>query len=83
MLKDRVIVRIEIGNFYGFASREVMRMRKVGVKKTTAMPLRLLMLMNVQKRRLHKGKRQHHVHQNGDAEPHTHIVPLANRQMLT
>jgi hypothetical protein len=57
-------------------------MREVGMKEPTTMALRLLMLMNVQKRRLDEGKRQHQVHQDGDTEPHTHMVPLANVKML-
>jgi hypothetical protein len=40
------------------------------------MVLRALMLMNVQKRCLQKRKRQHQVHQDGYARPHTHIVPF-------
>jgi len=52
--------------------------RKVGMKEPAAMTLCLLMLMNVQKRRLDETKRQHQVHQYGDTGPHTHIVPLAN-----
>jgi hypothetical protein len=38
------------------------------------MVLRAFMLMNVQKRGLHKRKRQHEVHQDGSEVPHTRIV---------
>ena len=48
--------------------------RKVGMKEPARMALRFLVLMNVQKRRLHEGKRQDQIHQDGNARPHTHIV---------
>ena len=47
-----------------------MMMRKVSVKKPVRMVLCTLMLMNVQKRRLNDQKRQHQVHQDGDATLH-------------
>lgn len=50
-------------------------MRKVGMKEPARMALRILMLMNVHKRRLHKRKRQHQVHQYGK-QPHLEIVPF-------
>ena len=78
VLKHGVIVRIETGNLCGVGSREVMMVRKVGMKEPAAMALRLFMLMNVRKRRLDEGKRQHQVHQDGDTGPHTHILTLAN-----
>jgi hypothetical protein len=74
--------RIEIGNLCGFGSRKVMIMRKVGVKEPIAMALRLLMGVNVEKRRLHESKRQHQVHQDGDTEPRTHIVPFRDWSYL-
>jgi hypothetical protein len=76
VLKYGVIVRIETGNLCGFRTREPMMMWKVGMKEPTVMTLRLLVFMNVQKRRLHEGKRQHQIHQNGDTDPHTYIVPF-------
>jgi hypothetical protein len=76
VLKHGVIVRIEAGDLCGFGSREVMMMRKVGMKEPTRMSLRLLMLVNVQKRRLDEGKRHHKVHQDGDTVPHIPIVPF-------
>ena len=57
-------------------------MRKVCVEESVRMVLRALVLMNVQKRRLQERKRENEVHQYGDARPHTHIVPLANRRIL-
>jgi len=51
-------------------------MRKVSVKEPVRMVFRALMLVNVQKRRLKKRKRQHEVHQYGNERPHTHIVPF-------
>jgi hypothetical protein len=51
-------------------------MRKVGMKEPTRMPLSILVLMNVQKRRLHEGKRQRQVHKDGDTGTHTLIVPF-------
>jgi len=50
-------------------------MWKVSEKESVRMVFRALMRMNVQKRGLHKCKRQHEVHQDGNAGPHTHIVP--------
>ena len=57
-------------------------MREVGVEETVRMVLRALVLMNVQKRRLQERKREHEVHQHGNARLHTHIVPLAGRGIL-
>jgi hypothetical protein len=57
-------------------------MRKVCVQESVRMVLRALMLMNVQKRRLQERKRQHQVHQDGNARSHTHIVPLAHSNQL-
>jgi hypothetical protein len=54
-------------------------MRKMDVKETVRMVFRTLMLMNVQKRRLQKRKRQHEGHQVGDARQHTLIVPFKKR----
>jgi hypothetical protein len=82
VLKYGVIVRIETGNLCGFGSREVMMMRKVGMKEPTAMALRLLVFMNMQKWRLYEGKRKHQVHEDGDTEPHTHIVPFLGSESL-
>lgn len=49
--------------------------RKVSVKEPMRVVLGTLVLMNVQKRRLQERKRQHQVHQDGNARTHTHIVP--------
>ena len=44
----------------------------MSVKESVRMILCALMLMNVQKRRLQKHKRQDEVHHDGSAQPHTH-----------
>jgi hypothetical protein len=41
-----------------------------------------LVLMNVQKRRLQERKRQHQIHQDGNARPHTFIVAPGQSDQL-
>ncbi len=53
--------------------------RKVSVEELVRVVLGALVLMNMQKRRLQERKRQHQVHQHGNARSHPHIVPF-NRQ---
>jgi len=57
-------------------------MRKVSVKEPVRVVLSTLVPMNVQKRRLQERKRQHQVHQDGNARSHTHIVPPAHSDQL-
>ncbi|RZU43694.1 hypothetical protein BDD14_5391 [Edaphobacter modestus] len=56
--------------------------RKMSVEERVRMVFRALMPMNVQKRRLQERKRQHQVHQDGNARPHTHIVTPAHSNQL-
>jgi len=49
--------------------------RKVSVEQPVRMVRGTLVLMNMQKRRLQERKRQHQVHHDGNARPHTYIVP--------
>jgi hypothetical protein len=56
--------------------------KKVSVEKPVQVILGALMLMNVQKWRLQERKRQHQVHQHGNARSHTHIVRQPARQVI-
>ena len=49
-------------------------MRKMCVKETVMVVAAAFVVMNVQERRLEKGKDQGQVHQDSSGKPHTHIL---------
>jgi hypothetical protein len=54
--------------------------RKVSMKEAAPMALRLLVLVNMQKRCLQESKHERQVHQDGNRTPHILIVPSNRRK---